>query len=450
MKLIGFLLLMACCTAQAGGKPNILLILADDLGYHDTGFQGSKKIKTPHLDGLAKRGVRFTDGHTTASVCSPSRAGLITGRYQQRFGHEANTPDRPHGMDVSERTLAQALRDCGYRTGLFGKWHLGSEPDQYPTARGFDRFWGLRAGSRSYWFKPKKIDQAGNPKSIESNGAFVKFDGYLTDCLTDEAIAFMAEPSEQPFFVFLSYTAPHSPLEPKSSDLQALGTKNRYAGLIYGMDRNIGRVLEYLKAGGRLENTLIWFLSDNGGIAKQASNKPLGGKKGTKFEGGMRVPFLLSWPGHVPAGSVYHPMVSALDIYPTCVAAAGGSLIQEKPLDGVDLLPYLSGQKDGVPHARLYWRKLECAAMRDGPWKLIRVEGLDDHLFNLERDIGEQNNLAEQFPERLEQMATMLRTWEADKREPLWEEDAKWTRVRYNYHKSWFETGKAPKKITGY
>lgn len=444
-----FIIGMLCLASfsMAAEKPNILLILADDLGYHDVGFHGSTHIETPNLDWLAENGVRFSDGHVSASVCSPSRAGLMTGRYQQRFGHEANVPPRPHGMDVNERTLGQALKDCGYRTAIFGKWHLGSEDRHYPTARGFDKFWGLREGSRDYWYNPGKHDKPGNDHAIEHNGTQVVFEGHLTDRLADRAIEYIKADSDKPFFIFLSFTAPHTPLQSKPEDLEALQTDNHYAGLVYGLDRNIGRVVDSLQEGGKLENTMIWFLSDNGGTVREASNHPLAAIKGTKFEGGHRVPFVLYWKGRVEAGSVYNPMVSALDIYPTCVKAAGGSLEQSRPLDGKDLMPFLNGTTDGVPHEQLYWRKLECAAMREGPWKLIRVEGLADHLFNLDEDIGECHDLSAEYPERLQTMQHMLQAWEKDKMDPLWKEGEKWIKVRYEDHKSWFEHGKLPRDM---
>ena len=373
---------------------------------------------------------------------------MMTGRYQQRFGHEANCPPRPHGMDVNERTLGQALQALGYRTALFGKWHLGDEPHQYPTVRGFDEFRGLREGSRNYWFdKNHAHDKPGDPHNIEHNGKQIEFKGHLTDRLTDRAIEYLTADSDKPFFIFLSYTAPHAPLQSTPEDMDALGTDDHYAGLVYGMDCNIGRVFQTLEKTGQLDNTMVWFLSDNGGTVKQASNYPLAAIKGTKFEGGHRVPFLLYWKDYVKAGQVYDPMVSALDIYPTCVKAAGGSLDQPRPIDGVDLIPYLSGKAGGVPHEQLYWRKLECAAMRDGQWKLIRVAGLEDHLFNLATDIGEHRDQAKAHPERLERMQRMLKAWEADIITPLWDEAPKWTQVRYNDHKSWYEHGKLPRDM---
>ncbi|TWU31743.1 sulfatase-like hydrolase/transferase [Novipirellula artificiosorum] len=430
-------------------KPNVILILADDLGYEDLGFQGSDRIKTPHLDRLANMGTRFSDGHVSASVCSPSRAGLMTGRYQQRFGHEGNSPRRPDGMDTREQAIGQAFQSLGYRTAIFGKWHLGSEEKHYPTRRGFDVFWGLREGSRTYWYDEKKTDKPGSDKAIEHNGTQVTFDGHLTDRLGDQTVSFIEDSKDKPFFVYLSFTAPHGPLQSKPEDMEALGTDDHYLGLIYGMDRNIGKVLSALERHQLMDNTIIWFLSGNGGIGPTFSNYPLGGKKGFKFEGGHRVPFLLYWKDHVPAGKTYDRMVSALDIYPTSLVAAGGSLIQPREVDGVDLMPYVTGENDGTPHQRLYWRKLECAAMRDGHWKLIRVDGYGHALYNLKDDIAERKDLAAQQPERVSQLNGLLEAWERDKMEPLWEEVARYTVMRYQYHTQRFKTGEIDPMVSG-
>ncbi len=432
--------------AQAAGRPNVLVIMADDLGYHDLGFQGSEHIKTPHLDQLAAQGMRFTDGHVAASVCSPSRAGFITGRYQQRFGHEGNCPPGDKGMDLNERTIGQAFKDLGYRTAVFGKWHLGNTDAQYPTARGFDVFYGLREGSRSFWYNDKKDDKPGNPHAAEFNGKPVKFEGHFTDWLGEKAVEFIEE-TDQPFFAFLSFTAPHTPLQSKPEDMEALGLpKNNYAGLIYGMDRNIGYVIEALKRSGKLDNTLIWFLSDNGGITGQSSNAPLSGKKGYKFEGGQRVPFLLCWKGRVPAGKDYGEMISSLDIFATSVKAAGGSLKQERPLDGVDLMPYITGKQSGIPHRQLYWRKLDCAAMRDGDWKLIRIDNYGFALYNLKDDLEEQNDLAAKMPEKVQHLQKMMEVWEEGTMEPLWDEGEYWAKERFKYHTTRFKNGHPPAK----
>lgn len=449
-----FIATLACFAAVsalalhgAEKKPNVILILADDLGYADLGFQGSGRIKTPHLDRLASLGTSFSDGHVSASVCSPSRAGLMTGRYQQHFGHEANSPRRPDGMDTQEQTMGQAFQSLGYRTAIFGKWHLGSEDQHYPTNRGFDVFWGLRSGSRPYWYDAKKTDKPGNDKAIEHNGTQVMFDGHLTDRLGDQTVKFINQTKDQPFFVYLSFTAPHGPLQSKPEDLEALGTDDNYLGLIYGMDRNIGKVLAALEQHDLMDNTIIWFLSDNGGIGPTFSNYPLGGKKGFKFEGGHRVPFLLYWKDHVPSGKTYDQMVSALDIYPTSLVAAGGSLDQPREFDGVDLMPYVTSENNGVPHDRLYWRKLECAAVRDGQWKLIRVDDYGSALYNLNADIAERRDLAAQHPEKVTQLEKLLEAWEQDKMQPLWEEGEGHVVMRYQYHTERFRTGEIASRI---
>jgi len=433
--------LSVTAAAAQDKKPNIIIIMADDLGYHDLGFQGAENIKTPNVDKLAAGGMVFTDGHVAASVCSPSRAGMMTGRYQHRFGHEANCPPRGKGMDVTERTIGQAMQDLGYHTAIFGKWHLGDAPQFYPNVRGFDEFWGLREGSRSYWYK-KSEAKRDNPRNIEHNGKQVAFEGHLTDRLGDRAVEYIEKYKDEPFFMYLSFTAPHGPLQSKPEDKKALGNGNDYEGLVYGLDRNIGKVTAALKANGLTENTLIWFLSDNGGIAKQSSNLPLGGQKGTEFEGGQRVPFVVSFPAKIPAGTRYSNMVSSLDIYPTSVVLAGGSLDQPKPLDGVDLMPYLTSKKKGVPHKELYWRRLDCAAVREGPWKLIRVENLGYGLFNIDKDISESDNLADRMPEKVAEMSRKIEKWETGLIAPLWNVNKIWIKYRYESHKKRFEMNK--------
>jgi len=243
-------------------RPNIIILLADDLGWADLGYQGSNDIRSPHIDKLANNGIRFTDGHVSASVCSPSRAGLMTGRYQQRFGHEANSPPPTDGMDLKQLTMADRLKKLGYRTGLIGKWHLGNQDEFYPTQRGFDYFYGLRSGSRSYFYNAQKDDKAGNPKAIEENGERVKFDGYLTDVFGQKAIDFINTKDDRPFFLFHSFTAPHGPMHATEEDKALFtsieNTKRRsYAAMIWAMDRAIGKLVASLKESGRFENTLI-------------------------------------------------------------------------------------------------------------------------------------------------------------------------------------------------
>ncbi len=439
--LVLFSLCLLVGSSFGGEKPNILLILADDLGYEDLGFQGSKDIQSPHLDKMAATSIRFTEGYVTASVCSPSRAGLMTGRYQQRFGHEANTPAYPNGMDLKETTMAQHLKRQGYRTAVVGKWHLGDTDKQYPTQRGFDHFYGLREGSRDYFYNPRKNDKPGSYRAIEQNGKHVKFDGYLTDVLGNQAIEFIGEPNDNPFFVFLSFTAPHGPLQATEEDLawfKHIENKRRriYAAMVWAMDRAIGNVLAHLEATNQLDNTIIWFLSDNGGATNNASsNLPLAGHKGIKFEGGIRVPFLMQWKAKFTEGRVDHRMVSALDILPTTVAAAGGSLdARERPLDGVDLLPYLTGEKKGAPHDKLYWHKLWFSAMRDGPWKLIYVQDYGYALYNLKDDRSETTNLAKKHPDQVKAMTKTLGAWKAQMMKPLWGEAERWFHVHSKNH----------------
>ncbi|TLX74588.1 hypothetical protein E9993_11740 [Labilibacter sediminis] len=442
--LCGLLISSVVYSKKKNPKPNVIIILADDLGYEDLGYQGSKRVKTPFIDRLAEQGMRFTDGHVSASVCSPSRAGLMTGRYQQRFGHEGNCPPDPHGTDVNEKMIGQAMQEQGYKTACFGKWHLGNMEEHYPTNRGFDEFWGLREGSRSYWYNENKNDSPGSHKGIEHNGKQVKFDGHLTDKIGDQTVRFIESNKKNPFFIYLSFTAPHGPLESKPEDMEAIGTDDNYLGLIYGMDRNIGKVINTLEKNKLLENTIIWFLSDNGGIGPTYSNYPLGGLKGFKFEGGHRVPFILYWKDHVPAGQTYDEMVISLDIYATSVAAAGGSLEQPLPLDGVNILPYINGEKAGVPHEQLYWRKLDCAAMRDGFWKLIRVDNYGFALYNLENDIAETKDLSHAMPEKVVELTHKLEKWEEDKVDPLWQEGDAVKYMRLMYHKECIRIGKNP------
>ncbi len=438
-------LAVAATTAHAKQteKPNVIVIMADDLGYRDLGFQGSPVVKTPHLDKLSKEGVIFTDAHAAASVCSPSRAGFITGRYQQRFGHEANCPRGKEGMDTSEYTIGQAFKSLNYKTFMIGKWHLGNLEEQYPTVRGFDDFYGLREGSRSFFYGKK--EKFGNWHSMELNGKHAKFEGHLTDRMTDHAIKMVDTSKDNPFFMFLSYTAPHSPLQVTPEDL-AKANGNKYHALIQNMDDNIGRLVKHLEAKNIRKNTMIWFFSDNGGTVGSASNYPLNGKKGVEFEGGTRVPFIVNWPAKIEGGQKFNGLTSAMDIFATTFKIAGGTKTP-KPLDGVDVLPYLTGQKSGNPHEILFWRKLEQAAVRVGSWKLIRAEGLPSMLYNLAEDGSELNNLAASNPEKVASMEKRIKAWETNMIEPLWQEGKGFIKVRYNSNIKYRDTKEIPQTI---
>lgn len=425
-------------------RPNILVIIADDAGYHDFGFMGSEDIPTPHLDSLAEMGTIFSDAHVTATVCSPSRAGLMTGRYQQAFGHECNVPPHTQGMEPSEHTLADALKTAGYRTMAVGKWHLGNRSVYHPNVRGFDEFYGFLEGSRSY-FPNQRIDHPENYHAILRNRTQVDFDGYLTDVLTNEALGLLEESKDQPWFMFLSYNAPHTPMEAKEEDLQRFTGHPRqtYAAMMASMDDNIGRVRDWLDTTGQMQNTLIFFLSDNGGAENnQSSNVPLKGWKGNKFEGGHRVPFFVTWKGRLPSGHRFDGLTSALDIFATSIAAAGLEKSTGKPLHGTNLIPYLTGVRDGDPHQQLFWRKDKMAAMRQGPMKLIRLEGLGFRLYDLSSDLAESVDLRDELPDLFTSMAESMEEWERTLVAPYWYEDEGWNAVTYEIHHALMENRK--------
>ncbi len=429
-------------------KPNILLILSDDAGFADFGFQGSQDIPTPNIDKLAENGIVFTDAHTTSTVCSPSRAGIMTGRYQQRFGHEANVPPPGHGMDPDELTLAQALNALNYKTAIFGKWHLGQGEKFHPNNRGFDEFYGLLGGSRSY-FPSKKQDQPGKPQAVMHNDKYVTFKGYFTDVLGEKTVEFIEENKDRPFFIYLSFTAVHTPMQAKKEHLQMFKNHPRptLAAMTWSMDENVGKVIKALEENDLLDNTLIFFTNDNGGSPfNHSSNVPLKGWKGNKFEGGQRVPFIVQWKDHLKGGRKFSGLTSTLDIFPTAFEIAGGSGSPGKPLDGVNLLPFLQGEKKGDPHQVLFWRKEQEAAVRYGDWKLIRLQDYGYVLYNLKENIGETKNLIEKNPQIFEKMKKLLEEWEAQMKPPAWHESKPWRDVTWQIHKDLMEN-RIPKKL---
>ena len=335
-------------------NPNILVILIDDAGYNDFGFMGSKEMQTPNIDALSDEGVVFTDAHVAATVSSPSRACLITGRYGHRFGYECNLSNRNNGLPLTEETIADVFKANGYRTAAIGKWHLGSKDELHPNRRGFDFFYGMKAGSRDYFYDEKKSDRPGDERNLLLNDRQVKFDNYLTDAFSEKAVEFINE-SSQPFMMYLSYNAVHTPMQATAEDLAKFEghPRQKLAAMTYALDRGVGTVVRGLKESGKFDNTLIFFLSDNGGATtNQSSNYPLKGFKGNKFEGGHRVPYFVVWKNGISAGKHYDGLVSSLDIFATAIDAAGISKTRNK-LDGVSLLRYLQGKK-GEPHEVLY------------------------------------------------------------------------------------------------
>jgi len=421
----------------AGGrrpKPNIIVIVADDLGYADVGFQGLRDFETPNLDRLAASGVRFTNGYVSHPYCSPSRAGILTGRYQQRFGHEHNPPYAPHderiGTPTDEVFLSETLRQAGYRTAAVGKWHLGDAPKFLPHNRGFDEFFGFSGGGFNYYGVSRRGAAA---EFIMRNGEPVRPEeiSYLTDDFTREAVNFVRRNRERPFFLYLAYNAPHSPDQAPQHYLDRVwnieyGQRSVYAAMVTAMDDGVGRILSVLDELGLRQDTQVWFLSDNGGRRDVADNRPLRGHKGWHFEGGIRVPFVVSWPGKLAGGRTYDHPVIALDIFPTAAAAAGASTAKSRPLDGVNLLPYLEGSNRSAPHEALFWREIggQGFAVRCGSMKLVKPAATDRiHLFDLEKDPREARDLAGERPAVVRELKELYARWNARNTAPLWTDE---------------------------
>lgn len=427
-------------------KPNIIVIIVDDAGYVDFGFMGSKDLETPQIDSLARDGVVFTDAHVSATVCAPSRAGLLTGQYQQRFGFEANGTGYGDSGDIGLSdeviTMADAFQKNDYKTIAIGKWHLGGTPSDHPNKRGFDEFYGFIAGGRSYF----PIKNPSQEHMLQQNGERVEFDGYLTDVLGDRSVRFVEENQDQPFLMYLAYNAVHTPMEAKESHRQKYNNHPRQtlAAMTWSLDENIGKLRAKLRELDLLDNTLIYFISDNGGAHNNDSNNGLlKGWKGNKFEAGQRVPFIVSWPSQLKRGQQFDGLTSSLDIFSTSLAAAGIEKDEDMVLDGVNLLPYLKGQKTGAPHEALYWRKLEESAARIGDFKLIHLEDYGSTLYNLATDLGEVNDLSSTDTLMLNRLSKGLSDWEADMSAPLWDEGRPWMDVTYHIHKQLMQNKEA-------
>jgi arylsulfatase A-like enzyme len=436
--------------ASSDGSPNILLIVADDLGYNDVGFQGCRDIPTPNIDRLAGSGTRCSSGYVSYPVCSPSRAGFLTGRYQQRFGYEFNPAYNPadpiQGLPLSEVTLGDALRKAGYTTGIVGKWHQGTHPQFHPNRRGFDEFFGFLGGGHRYLAGVSGIVEIGAGKKAKAGGdaesnapmmrntVVVPEEGELTTRLGAESAAFINHHARdaKPWFLYMAFNAPHTPLQARTDLLERFSgiadeKRRTYAAMVTALDESIGRAIAALEAGGVRERTLIFFFSDNGGPmtkrnANTSRNTPLRGQKGDVFEGGVRVPFIVSWPGSVPAGRTYDFPVSSLDVFPTALAAAHSKPDPKRSLDGVDLRPYLNGTKKTAPHARLFWRMDggEAFAVREGDWKWMRTYDNPPELYNLKDDLGETRNIATTHPEIAARLAAASEAWNRTLMTPIW------------------------------
>lgn len=420
--------------AAEARKPNVIVILADDLGYADLGCHGSPDVKTPHIDSIAKNGVRFTQGYVTAPQCGPSRAGMLTGRYQNRFGFESNEFARRPAIPLSEKLISHRMKAAGYATGYSGKWGVGhplaSGPEYVPPGRGFDEtYWN----SDGNFFFGKGVTDPG--LRVYRDNDLVKMPYYSTDAFGREAVEFVQRHKDEPFFLFVSYITPHVPMEAKEEDLARFPDatdplRRTMLAMVACMDDNVGRMLETLKKEQLEEDTLIIFLSDNGAPTKQnaSRNDPFRGFKGDVLEGGIHVPFIMQWKGKFPAGKVYEEPVISLDILPTTLAAVGVEIRPEWKLDGVNLLPYLSGRKKGTPHEELYWRfniwsdkpELNRWAIRQGDWVLVHnvVGRFPMELHNLAEDPGQKKNLIKAHPERVSKMLKKWEAWSAEHPEP--------------------------------
>ena len=443
-RLLGTILILSLlqsCSREIETQPNIIVIFADDAGYADFSLNGNKLIQTPNIDKIAANGVKFTNAYVSGPVCSPSRAGLLTGRYQQRFGHEyniggnfTNTDPDSIGLAVSEKTVADYLKGEGYNTALIGKWHLGEKPQFHPNRRGFDEFFGMLKGGSPY--------TTGKAKSIQRNGTPVEAMSlpYLTDAFGDEAVSFIERKGEEPFFLFLSFNAPHTPMHARADYLEeARGhfeTEPRAinAAMTRSLDENVGKVMQALREQGLEENTLVIFTNDNGGAMpyNASNNAPFSGTKGTFLEGGIHVPFVAQWPGKIEKGSIYKKSIVTLDILPTALSAAGGQMPTN--LDGVDIMPYLEG-RDEPPHESLFWRLGHHGAVRKGDWKLIWFDDAPPRLHNLISDVGEQIDLSEEEPKLAQELLESFHRWESELIKPVWRTDTIWkahSRKRYD------------------
>jgi len=459
--------------------PNVVLIVADDLGKTDISLYGGKGVATPRIDSIAHEGVRFDQGYVTSPVCSPSRAALMTGRYQQRFGFEilihdryprnrlewaafkwfvargdfqlADRPQAPahedilrQGLPPSELTLAEILKHAGYATGVMGKWHLGFGEDALPLRRGFDYHYGFYDGY-SFYADPKAPDivnhkhddfterfiwdngREGN-RALRRNGELIEDDAYLTTRIAEESVAFIEQHKDAPFFLYVPFLAPHTPFQVTRAFYDRFASepdenKRVYYAMIAALDDAVGQILDALERSGVAGNTMVYFLSDNGGATytKATENAPLRGGKFTNFEGGINVPFMLRFPGRVEAGTRFAAPVSSLDVFATTLAATGVALPTDRTLDGVDLLPFVRGEETRAPHRELFWREVYAHAVRKDGYKLVVDERAGKLvLFDLEADPLEAHDLADERPEVAEALQADFAAWDAQMQRPAW------------------------------
>lgn len=418
--------------------PNLVLILADDLGYGDVGFNGSLEIPTPNIDRIAQEGVTFTNGYVTWAACGPSRAGLITGRYQDRFGFSRNplfAPNDPNmGLPLSEQTLAEVLGQHDYQSAILGKWHLGAHPSQRPLQRGFTDFYGFLTGGHKYfpedWIRADEYEVTSQFDAYHTkllrNTERVEETEYLTDALSREAVNYLEQYKDDPFFIYVAYNAPHGPLQATQKYLDRFQhiehpKRRTYAAMVSAVDDGVGRILDQLTSLGLAENTIVVFLSDNGGpeTKNYSDNGPLRGAKGSLFEGGIRVPFAMRWPKQIEAGITYESPVLSLDIFGSIIAQQKSPVQLQNPIDGVNLIPYITNQKTGLPHQELYWRKHDQdeVAIRQGNTKFANIDS-ELHLYDLNVDKSESNNQITRKQDLSNALQAKTNAWLEQMKEP--------------------------------
>ena len=457
-------------------KPNVVLILADDLGWNDLTINGGGvaggTVPTPNIDSIAKQGMNFVNGYAGQGTCAPSRAMMMTGRYGSRFGFEftptppgmstalmmmsqgrepkpiptvnpRNLPYDQMGLPATEVTIAELLKDQGYYTAHIGKWHLGRESGSAPQEQGFDQSLLMHSGLYAEEDDPDVVNSKLSYDPIDrflwvglryatsyNGGDAFKPGGYLTDYYTDEAVKVIQANKNRPFFLYLAHWAPHTPLQAAKEDYDALShiedhTERVYAGMIRSLDRGVGRVLQSLEDNGLTENTIVIFTSDNGGagyIGISDVNKPFRGWKITNFEGGIHVPYFVKWPSKIKAGTTYKEPVHHFDIYSTIADAAGATVPTNVEVDGVSLLPYARGEQKGKPHETLFWRAGDYRTVRHNNWKMAVVPQLSKTwLFNLSEDPGETTNLADANPDVVDELMILLEEHNAQMVPPKWD-----------------------------
>ena len=431
LSLVCFSILFSC-SIEYDSKPNIIIILADDAGYSDFGFMGSDEIKTPNIDQLALDGVTFNNAYVSASVCSPSRAGLLTGMYQQRFGHECNLDsDVNNSFDPNQITIAEALKTEGYNTGLIGKWHLGDKTQNHPLKNGFDYFWGFISGARNYFYDPNEKSR-NSIRNVVENYSETNFEGYLTDVLADKAVSFIDKnnQSNTPFFLFLSFNAPHTPMQAKNEVLEKFKDNPRrvYASMMWSMDEAIGNVLDVLKENNQYDNTIIYFLSDNGAaMSNDASPFPFKGWKGNQYEGGIKTPMIMTWKNKIKSNTQFDGFISALDIFKTSLEASNVDKEFMMNADGKNIMNYLND--NNIKNENLFWRKDKMATVRSGNYKLIRLNDTSTVLYNIKKNYFEDDNIKSKQSKIHDSLLILLSDWEKRLINPNWIENKNWNIV---------------------